>query len=347
MGLVELVERLPQGIDTVVHERGQSLSSGERQLIALARAFLAHPRVLVLDEATSNLDLQSETKIEGALDALLEDRTAVLIAHRLSTAMRADRIVVIDAGRVAEVGTHRDLVEQGGRYAEMFATWERQADHDHTGPAASGPNRARRPPGDARRRGTGRRGGRPDDASGGARLLPASDGPVVPDRRLHRHRHPRVLTGTVARRSAAPPGGAGRWRTASRATGPCGTSTGRGSGPPSWPSTAVPRRPRRRGGRRRAPARKRRSGAVYEVTFGSGPDGPPLAEATVTLALLSRQGNARSPATAAAPGGRRRSRFSPSATCSSSRRPGRATAGRNSASPTASATRGEWWPAGS
>ncbi len=137
VGLVELVERLPQGIDTVVHERGQSLSSGERQLIALARAFLAHPRVLVLDEATSNLDLQSETRIEGALDALLEDRTAVLIAHRLSTAMRADRIVVIDAGRVAEVGTHRDLVEQGGRYAEMFATWERQADHDHTGPAAA------------------------------------------------------------------------------------------------------------------------------------------------------------------------------------------------------------------
>ncbi len=137
VGLVELVERLPQGIDTVVHERGQSLSSGERQLIALARAFLAHPRVLVLDEATSNLDLQSETRIEGALDALLEDRTAVLIAHRLSTAMRADRIVVIDAGRVAEVGTHRDLVEQGGRYAEMFATWERQADHDHGGPPAA------------------------------------------------------------------------------------------------------------------------------------------------------------------------------------------------------------------
>ena len=91
-----MVDRMPDGLDTVVHERGQTLSSGERQLLALARAFLAHPRVLVLDEATSNLDLQSETKIENALDVLLENRTAILIAHRLSTAMRADRIVVVD-----------------------------------------------------------------------------------------------------------------------------------------------------------------------------------------------------------------------------------------------------------
>lgn len=130
VGLTDLVERLPDGIDTVVHERGQSLSSGERQLIALARAFLAHPRVLVLDEATSNLDLQSETKIEAALDALLETRTAVLIAHRLSTAMRADRIVVVDDGAIVEVGTHHDLVAQGGRYAEMFATWASQTQND-------------------------------------------------------------------------------------------------------------------------------------------------------------------------------------------------------------------------
>ena len=121
---------MPDGIDTVVHERGQSLSSGERQLIALARAFLAHPRVLVLDEATSNLDLQSETKIEAALDVLLEERTAVLIAHRLSTAMRADRIVVVDDGRIVEVGTHDELVAPGGRYAEMYATWVSQAHQD-------------------------------------------------------------------------------------------------------------------------------------------------------------------------------------------------------------------------
>jgi ATP-binding cassette, subfamily B, bacterial len=131
VGLSDLIERMPNGVDTVVHERGQSLSSGERQLIALARAFLAHPRVLVLDEATSNLDLQSETKIEAALDILLEARTAVLIAHRLSTAMKADRIVVVDEGRIIEVGTHEELVAAGGRYAEMFATWSSQSQGVH------------------------------------------------------------------------------------------------------------------------------------------------------------------------------------------------------------------------
>jgi ATP-binding cassette subfamily B protein len=128
VGLEEVIERVPDGVDTVVHERGQTLSSGERQLLALARAFLAHPRVLVLDEATSNLDLQSETKIEAALDVLLENRTAILIAHRLSTAMRADRIVVVDDGRIVEVGSHDELVARGGRYAEMYATWVRHTE---------------------------------------------------------------------------------------------------------------------------------------------------------------------------------------------------------------------------
>jgi len=130
VGLSDVVERMPNGVDTVVHERGQSLSSGERQLIALARAFLAHPRVLVLDEATSNLDLQSETKIEAALDVLLQARTAVLIAHRLSTAKRADWIAVVEDGMVVETGPHDDLVARGGRYAEMYATWVRQAENE-------------------------------------------------------------------------------------------------------------------------------------------------------------------------------------------------------------------------
>jgi ATP-binding cassette subfamily B protein len=129
VGLAELVDRLPDGIDTEVHERGQSLSSGERQLLALARAFVAQPRVLILDEATSNLDLQSETKVEAALDVLLEGRTAILVAHRLSTAMRADRIVVVDHGRIEAIGTHEELVNGGGLYEQMYATWISQGDH--------------------------------------------------------------------------------------------------------------------------------------------------------------------------------------------------------------------------
>ncbi|HUZ44980.1 MAG TPA: ABC transporter ATP-binding protein [Acidimicrobiales bacterium] len=128
VGLVEVIERMPDGLDTVVHERGQSLSSGERQLIALARAFVAQPRVLVLDEATSNLDLLSETKIEAALDILLEGRSAILIAHRLTTAMKADRIIVVDDGVIAESGSHDELLQLGGRYAQMYETWMSHAE---------------------------------------------------------------------------------------------------------------------------------------------------------------------------------------------------------------------------
>ena len=121
----------PNGLDTVIHERGQSLSSGERQLIALARAFIVQPRVLVLDEATSNLDLASETRIEAALDLLLQGRTAIIIAHRLSTAMRADRIVVVTDGGIAETGSHEELLARAGAYAEMYATWTSHSGHGH------------------------------------------------------------------------------------------------------------------------------------------------------------------------------------------------------------------------
>ncbi len=135
VGLDDLLDRLPEGIHSPVHERGTSLSSGERQLLALARAFLARPRVLVLDEATSNLDLKSEGQIERALDAVLDGRTAILIAHRLATAMRADRIAVVHDGKIVELGSHGELVAMGGRYGAMYDTWL-----SHTGERAMGEN---------------------------------------------------------------------------------------------------------------------------------------------------------------------------------------------------------------
>ncbi|MDP6900733.1 MAG: ABC transporter ATP-binding protein [Acidimicrobiales bacterium] len=137
VGLTEAVARLGDGIDTLVHERGVSLSAGERQLIALARAFISRPRVLVLDEATSSLDLRSEAHIETALDGLLEGRTAILIAHRLATAMKADRIAVIDDGQIIELGSHDELIQLGGRYAEMFETWSSHSETEESPPLNS------------------------------------------------------------------------------------------------------------------------------------------------------------------------------------------------------------------
>ena len=120
---LEFIERLPQGFDTVTGERGVKLSGGQRQRIAIARALLADCPVLVLDEATSALDSESEQLVQDALATLMRGRTAIVVAHRLSTVASLDRIVVLDGGRVVEDGPHAELIEAGGAYANL---WSRQ-----------------------------------------------------------------------------------------------------------------------------------------------------------------------------------------------------------------------------
>jgi len=116
-----LIASLPEGYDTVVGERGYRFSGGEKQRIAIARTILRNPPVLVLDEATSALDTQTERAVQEALDRLAEGRTTIAIAHRLSTVRDADQIVVLDAGRIVEQGTHDELLEFGGRYAALVS----------------------------------------------------------------------------------------------------------------------------------------------------------------------------------------------------------------------------------
>jgi subfamily B ATP-binding cassette protein MsbA len=116
----EFVERLPEGYDTLVGERGVKLSGGQRQRVAIARAILKDPAVLILDEATSNLDTESERLIEDAMSRLLVGRTTLIIAHRLSTVRRADRLVVLDRGRIVEEGTHTQLLDRRGLYARLY-----------------------------------------------------------------------------------------------------------------------------------------------------------------------------------------------------------------------------------
>ena len=127
VGAEEFISELPHGYDTEVGERGAQLSAGQRQLIAFARALIADPRILVLDEATSNVDLHSEARIEQGLKRLLAGRTSIVIAHRLSTIRQAGRIVVLEHGRIAEQGTHDELIEAEGRYYELYRDWATQA----------------------------------------------------------------------------------------------------------------------------------------------------------------------------------------------------------------------------
>jgi ATP-binding cassette, subfamily B, bacterial len=116
---LEFIEKLPEGLDTLIGERGFKLSGGQRQRLSIARAILADPQILILDEATSNLDTESEQLIQSALADLLASRTTFVIAHRLSTITHADLIVAMDAGQIREVGAHEELMEKRGLYFDM------------------------------------------------------------------------------------------------------------------------------------------------------------------------------------------------------------------------------------
>jgi ATP-binding cassette subfamily B protein len=114
-----LIDRLPDGLDTVLSGGGTSFSSGERQLISIARAFARNPQLILFDEATSYIDSQTELWIQQALEKLMEDRTAIVVAHRLSTVRHADRIIVMNRGRIIETGTHSELMARQGFYFQL------------------------------------------------------------------------------------------------------------------------------------------------------------------------------------------------------------------------------------
>src|SRR5205085_11052769 len=127
VGADSFIEALEHGYDTEVGERGVQLSAGQRQLVAFARALAADPRILVLDEATSNVDVHTESLIEQGMRRLVAGRTAIVIAHRLSTIRGAGRILVLEHGRVVEQGTHDELIDAQGRYWQLYRDWAEQA----------------------------------------------------------------------------------------------------------------------------------------------------------------------------------------------------------------------------
>ena len=116
----EFTDRFENGLDTLIGERGVKLSGGQRQRLAIARAILAAPKIIILDEATSSLDTESEALIQKSLSELVKNRTTIVIAHRLSTIKKADQILVIESGNIAERGTHDELIEAKGRYYDLY-----------------------------------------------------------------------------------------------------------------------------------------------------------------------------------------------------------------------------------